>query len=50
MSKYLDIATTSSVVAAQDNYGSAEHWARIAARSGATEMPGRQRLGPAEAA
>lgn len=50
MRKYLDIATTSSVAAAQDHYGSAERWARIAARGGADETPGSQRLGPAEAA
>ncbi len=50
MSKYLDIATTSSVAAAQLHYGSAEQWARISSRGGAEETPGSQRLGPAEAA
>ncbi|WP_418137832.1 pyridoxamine 5'-phosphate oxidase family protein [Agrobacterium sp. El2ro-1b] len=50
MSKYLDIAATPSVVAAQDKYGSAEQWARIAARSDADETARSQRLGPAETA
>lgn len=50
MSKYLDIAATPSVTAAQDKYGSAEQWARIAARSGAGETTPSQRLGPAETA
>ena len=49
MSRYLDIATTPSVAAAQDKYGSAEQWARIAARGGADETTRSQRLGPAEA-
>ncbi|MBW9069337.1 pyridoxamine 5'-phosphate oxidase family protein [Agrobacterium pusense] len=49
MSRYLDIATTPSVAAAQDKYGSAEQWARIAARGGVDETTRSQRLGPAEA-
>lgn len=49
MSRYLDIATTPSVAAAQDKYGSAEQWARIAARGGVDETTRGQRLGPAEA-
>lgn len=49
MSRYLDIATTPSVAAAQDKYGSAEQWARIAARGGVDETIRSQRLGPAEA-
>ncbi len=49
MSRYLDIATTPSVAAAQDKYGSAEQWARIAARGGVDETTRGQRLSPAEA-
>ncbi len=49
MSRYLNIATTPSVAAAQEHYGSAEQWARIGARNGAETGEG-QRLGPAEAA
>ncbi|WP_367354015.1 pyridoxamine 5'-phosphate oxidase family protein [Agrobacterium pusense] len=49
MSRYLDIATTPSVAAAQDKYGSAEQWARIAAGGGVDETTRGQRLGPAEA-
>ncbi len=49
MSRYLDIATTLSVAAAQDKYGSAEQWARIAARGGVDETTRGQRLSPAEA-
>ncbi|AUC12092.1 pyridoxamine 5'-phosphate oxidase family protein [Agrobacterium pusense] len=49
MSRYLDIATTPSVAAAQDKYGSAEQWARIAARGDVDETTRGQRLGPAEA-
>ncbi|MDS7594956.1 pyridoxamine 5'-phosphate oxidase family protein [Agrobacterium tumefaciens] len=49
MSRYLNIATTPSVAAAQEHYGSADQWARIGARGGA-ETGGSQRLGPAEAA
>ncbi|MCJ2874559.1 UNVERIFIED_ORG: putative pyridoxine 5'-phosphate oxidase superfamily flavin-nucleotide-binding protein [Rhizobium sp. SORGH_AS260] len=49
MSRYLDIATTPSVAAAQDKYGSAEQWARIAARGGVDETTRGQRLGLAEA-
>ncbi len=50
MSRYLNIATTPSVAAAQEHYGSAEQWARIGARGGADETEQGQRLGPAEAA
>lgn len=50
MSRYLNIATTPSVAAAQEHYGSAEQWARIGARGGADETVQGQRLGPAEAA
>ncbi|KIV66121.1 pyridoxamine 5-phosphate oxidase [Agrobacterium pusense] len=49
MSRYLDIATTPSVAAAQDKYGSAEQWARIAARGAVDETTRGQRLSPAEA-
>lgn len=49
MSRYLDIATTPSVAAAQDKYGSAEQWARIAARGDVDETTRGQRLSPAEA-
>ncbi|WP_246805998.1 hypothetical protein [Ensifer sp. ENS10] len=48
-SRYLSIATTPSVAAAQEHYGSAEQWARIA-RAHADETAQSQRLGPAETA
>lgn len=50
MSRYLKIATTPSVAAAQEHYGSAEQWARIGARAGSDETGQTQRLGPAETA
>ncbi|CUX53742.1 MULTISPECIES: pyridoxamine 5'-phosphate oxidase family protein [Agrobacterium] len=50
MSKYLNMATTPSVAAAQDHYGSADQWARIGARGGVDETAQSQRLGPAETA
>mgnify|MGYP001347466186 CR=1 FL=1 len=50
MSKYLDIATTPSVAAAQEHYGSAAQWARIGARGGSDETSESQRLGPPEIA
>lgn len=50
MSKYLDIAITPSVAAAQDQYGSAEQWGRIAGRGSADEPSRGQPLGPAEKA
>ncbi|MGN7807212.1 pyridoxamine 5'-phosphate oxidase family protein [Ensifer sp. 22521] len=49
-SRYLSIATTPSVAAAQEHYGSAEQWARIGARAHAAETAQSQRLGPAETA
>ena len=48
MSKYLDIATTPSVAAAQEHYGSAAQWARIGARGGSDEAARTQPLGPPE--
>lgn len=50
MSKYLDIATTPSVAAAQEHYGSAAQWARIGARGRSDETFESQRLGPPELA
>ncbi|AAK90926.2 pyridoxamine 5-phosphate oxidase [Agrobacterium tumefaciens] len=50
MSRYLDIATTPSVAVAQQHYGSADQWARVAARGSADETAQSQHLGPAEAA
>lgn len=50
MSKYLDIATTPSVAAAQEHYGSAAQWARIGARGRSDETSESQRLGPPELA
>jgi len=50
MSRYLNIATTPSVAAAQEHYGSAEQWARIGARGVSDETAQTQRLGPAETA
>ncbi|WP_075291492.1 pyridoxamine 5'-phosphate oxidase family protein [Pararhizobium arenae] len=49
-SKYLSIATTPSVAAAQEHYGSAAQWARIAAREPADDGAQGQRLGPSEMA
>ncbi|MEZ0213189.1 MAG: pyridoxamine 5'-phosphate oxidase family protein [Xanthobacteraceae bacterium] len=48
--KYLDIATTPSVAAAQEHYGSAAQWARTAARGRSDEAFQSQRLGPPEQA
>ncbi|GAB4065477.1 pyridoxamine 5'-phosphate oxidase family protein [Ancylobacter sonchi] len=48
--RYLDIATTPSVAAAQEHYGSAEQWARIGARGEPDDAGRRQRLGPPEQA
>jgi predicted pyridoxine 5'-phosphate oxidase superfamily flavin-nucleotide-binding protein len=50
MSKYLDIATTPSVAAAREHYGSAAQWARIGARGGSDEAFRSQPLGPPELA
>jgi predicted pyridoxine 5'-phosphate oxidase superfamily flavin-nucleotide-binding protein len=50
MSKYLDIATTPYVAAAQEHYGSAAQWARIGARGGSDEAARSQPLGPPELA
>lgn len=49
-SKYLDIATTPSVAAAQGHYGSAAQWARIGARGRSDEAFQSQPLGPSELA
>lgn len=49
-SKYLDIAATPSVRAAQEHYGSAAQWARFGARGDAQEGAPSQRLGPPELA
>ncbi|SFH42575.1 MULTISPECIES: hypothetical protein [unclassified Ensifer] len=46
-SRYLGIATTPSVAAAQEHHGSAEQWARIGARAHADETAQSQRLGSA---
>lgn len=47
-SKYLHIATTPSVAAAQEHYGSAAQWARIGERGRSDETVQSQRLGPPE--
>lgn len=47
-SRYLSIATTPSVSAAQEHYGSAGQWARIGAQAHADETAQSQRLAPAE--
>jgi predicted pyridoxine 5'-phosphate oxidase superfamily flavin-nucleotide-binding protein len=47
--RYLGIATTASVAAAQEHYGSATQWARIGSRGHADDA-GRSRLGPPELA
>ncbi|MBS7704744.1 pyridoxamine 5'-phosphate oxidase family protein [Chelatococcus asaccharovorans] len=47
-SKYLHIATTPSVAAAQEHYGSAAEWARTGERGRSGENFQRQRLGPPE--
>ncbi len=48
--RYLSIATTASVAAAQEHYGSAAQWARIGARGQADDAGPRQPLGPSETA
>lgn len=48
-SRYLQIATTQSVAAAQEQYGSAAHWQRFTAR-GEGDEGAAQRLGAAERA
>jgi predicted pyridoxine 5'-phosphate oxidase superfamily flavin-nucleotide-binding protein len=48
--RYLGIATTASVAAAQEHYGSATQWARIGARGHADDTGRNQRLGPPELA
>jgi hypothetical protein len=50
MSRYLDIATTPSVAAAQEHYGSAAQWGRARARGEADDTGQSQRLGPPELA
>jgi len=47
-SRYLEIATTPSVAAAQEHYGSAAQWARMGARGHADDTGQSQRLGPPE--
>lgn len=47
--RYLDIATTPSVAAAQEHYGSAAQWARFGGRGEPGNMPG-QHLGGSEKA
>ena len=49
-STYLDIATTPSVAAAQEHYGSAAQWERLGARGRSDEAFQNQRLGPPEQA
>ena len=44
-SRYLEIATTPSVAAAQEHYGSAAQWARMGARGHADDTGQSQRLG-----
>jgi predicted pyridoxine 5'-phosphate oxidase superfamily flavin-nucleotide-binding protein len=48
--RYLGIATTASVAAAQEHYGSATQWARMGARGHADDAGRSQRLGPPELA
>jgi predicted pyridoxine 5'-phosphate oxidase superfamily flavin-nucleotide-binding protein len=48
--RYLGIATTASVAAAQEHYGSAVQWARMGARGHADDTGQSQRLGPQELA
>ena len=47
-SRYLDIATTPSVAAAQQHYGSSAQWARMSARAASDEVLRNQHLGPSE--
>lgn len=49
-SRYLDIATTASVAAAREHYGSAAQWARFAQRDDADADERTAPLGPAERA
>ncbi|NEI57865.1 pyridoxamine 5-phosphate oxidase [Rhizobium leguminosarum] len=46
--RYLGIATTASVAAAQEHYGSAAQWERIGARGHGDDTGQSQRLGPSE--
>jgi predicted pyridoxine 5'-phosphate oxidase superfamily flavin-nucleotide-binding protein len=48
--RYLGIATTASVAAAQEHYSSATQWARIGSRGHADDTGQSQRLGPPELA
>lgn len=48
--RYLNIATTASVAAAQEHYGSAAQWKRIGARGHADSSGQSQRLSPLETA
>lgn len=48
--RYLGIATTASVAAAQEHYGSATQWARMGARGHADDAGRSQCLGPPELA
>ena len=48
--RYLRIATTASVAAAQEHYGSATQWARMGARGHADNTAQSQSLGPPELA
>lgn len=48
--RYLGIATTASVAAAQKRYGSAAQWARAGARGHADNTGQSQRRGPPELA
>ena len=48
--RYLDIATTPSVAAANEHYVSPAQWARMGARGHAEDAGQRERLGPPELA